>query len=230
MKQTITLFLSVLSLMAAAVPLEKRIAYTTTVIEDVTDIVDVYTTVYVSPGDPRLTLNQQPAVQTPSSAPVVSVTPIVSTSPVMPSFLPQTTSQAPAVAPQQKLEAYVQEPTPTSTPAPSTTPQVVAQPEIEAAAPAPVDPVSSVAPVQPSATPAPSQSVPSGSTSGSGPSGGACGTVNGKCTAGDVTTFDGSGGAGACGYIDPDKTPDYVALAVGKISLYSIPRYQTPEL
>ena len=30
-----------------------------------------------------------------------------------------------------------------------------------------------------------------------------------------MTTFDGSGGAGACGDVDPDVTPDYVALAVG---------------
>jgi len=70
-----------------------------------------------------------------------------------------------------------------------------------------------VAPVQSSAAPVPSSPAPLSSTSGSGATGGACGTVNGKCTAGDVTTFEGAGAAGSCGWVDPDKSPYYVALA-----------------
>ena len=213
MKQSIALAFNALLAVAAAVPLEKRNPYTTTVIEDVTDIVDVYTTVYVSPGDPRLT-SQQATVQTP-----ISLTPVVSTSAVQTSTPPQTTSQAPAVVPQQpqqKQEAQVQASAPTSTPIPSVTPQAAA-PKVEAVAPAPPP-----ASVQSSAPPAPSPSTPAASPSNSGPSGGSCGTVNGKCSAGDVTTFDGSVGLGACGYIDPDKTPDYVALAVGEFSFCSL--------
>jgi len=208
MKQSITIALSAILALAPAAPLEKRDGYTTTVIEDVTDIVDVYTTVYVSPGDSRLTQNQQPVTQTPSSAPVVSVTPSLSTSAIQTSAPSPTTSKSPMAVPQQKLEAEVQAPAPTTTPIPSVTPQPVVQPKVEAAAP-----------VQSSAAPAPSQSTSSASTSSSGPSGGSCGEVNGKCTAGDVTTFDGSGAAGACGETDPDVTPDYVALAVGKLPL-----------
>ena len=220
MKQYTISALSAILALAIAAPLEKREAYTTTVIEDVTDIVDVYTTVYVSPGDPRLTLNQQVVAQTPSSAPVVSVTPVVSTSSV-PNITPSSTSQAAIFAPQQK---QVEAPATTTTPAPSITPQAVAQPKVEAVAPvAPVAPLVQAAEVHTSAPPASSSPPSSGSSSNSSPSGGSCGTVNGKCTAGDVTTFDGSGAAGACGYIDPDKTPDYVALAVGKLNLIFLP-------
>ena len=218
MKQSILLATTALVAFAAAAPLEKR-EYTSTVIEDVTQTVDVYTTVYVSPGDPRLT-NQHLATQTPSSAPVASVTPLASTSAMPPPTPPQSTSQAPVIAPQQQKQALVvQAPAPTSTSVSSVAPPPVVPPKVEA--PAPVVSVTPVAPVQPSIAPAPSQTPPSGSSSNTAPSGGSCGTVGGKCTAGDVTTFDGAGAAGACGYPDPEKTPDYVALAVGESPICS---------
>ncbi len=204
MKQSITIALSAILALAAAAPLEKRDGYTTTVIEDVTDIVDVYTTVYVSSGDPRLTQNQQPVTQTPSSVPIVSVTPPVSTSAIQTSAPSPATSQAPIVVPQQKQEAHVEAPAPTTTPVPSVTPQAVT-PKVEAVAPPPV--VSSPAP-------APSPAPAASSTSDSGPSGGACGQKNGKCIASDVTTFD--GGMGACGFDDATYTQNYFALAHGK--------------
>lgn len=200
MKSFTPIALGALLAVAAAVPLEKR-GYTATIIEEVTETVDVYTTVWVQPGDPRLLQNQQVAVQTsPSSASAAS--PSAQTSSI-PAYVPQQNKEAAYIAP-----APTSTPIPTSTPAPapsvtpSSTPAVVAQPEIKA-----------VAPVQSSAAPIPSSSASSSSTSSSGATGGACGTVNGKCTAGDVTTFDGAVAAGSCGWVDPDKSPNYVALA-----------------
>lgn len=199
MKSFTPLALGAFLAVVAAVPLEKR-DYTTTVIEDVTETVDVYTTVWVQPGDPRLTQNQQAAVQTSTSATSTSAQ----------------TSSTPIYVPQQKKEPAYVAPAPTSTPAPTTTPApvpsvtptstpaVVAQPQVEA-----------VAPIQSSPAPVASSSASSSTTTDSVATGGACGSVGGKCTAGDVTTFDGSGAAGACGWIDPDKSPNYVALAVG---------------
>lgn len=213
MKQSATFALSALFALAAAVPLERR-EYTSTIIEDVTETVDVYTTVYVSPGDPRLT-SQQVATRSPSSAAMISVTPLASTSAVQPSTPPQTTSQVPVVLPQQNMEAQVQASAPTSTPVPSITPQAPAQPEVKAAAP--VAPAAPVAQGQSSPAPVPSQSPPSGSTSDSGSSGGTCGQKHGKCTAESVTTFD--GGLGSCGYDDGANTKSYFALAHGMFSI-----------
>ncbi|KAL6715001.1 hypothetical protein ACLMJK_007261 [Lecanora helva] len=219
--QYTALTFSALLAVAAAAPFEKR-EYTTTIIEDVTSTVDVYTTIYVSPGDPRLSLNQQAVAQTAASAPAVSVTPIVSSSTPT-----QTPSQAPIAQPPQKEVAQVQAPAPTSTPVPSVTPQAPAQPEVKAPAPVAPAPVQSSAapappaPIQSSPAPASSQAPSPGSSSGSGPSGGSCGDIMGKCTAGDVTTFDGSGAAGACGEIDPNVTPDYVAITVGMMGAQS---------
>jgi len=200
MKSFIPIALSALLAVAAAVPLEKR-GYTATFIEEVTETVDVYTTVYVQPGDPRLLQNPQTTLQTSSSSASTASTSA------------QTSSTSVYVPQQNKLAAdIVQAPTstpvPTSTPAPapsvtpSSTPAVIAQPEVKA-----------VAPVQSYAAPVPSSPAPSSSTSDSGATGGACGTVNGKCTASDVTTFEGAGAAGSCGWVDPVISPYYVALA-----------------
>lgn len=200
MKSYTPIALSLLLAVAAAVPLEKR-GYTATIIEDVTETVDVYTTVYVQPGDPRLLQNQQAAAQTtPSSASEASTSAQISSTPV---YVPQQNKEAAYVAP-----APTSTPIPTSTPAPapsvtpSSTPAVVAQPEVKV-----------VAPVQSSAAPVPSSSAPSSSTSGSGATGGACGTKGGKCTAESVTTFE--GGLGSCGFDDATYTQNYFALAHG---------------
>ena len=199
MKQSTTFALGLFLAMVAAMPLEKRDEYTTTVIEDVTDIVDVYTTVWVSPGDPRLTQNQQAVAPTqPSSASAVTTSSAAAYTP------PQTTSSAAAIVPQKQEEAAVKAPTSTPTPSPSVTPSVTPQPKVEA-----------VAPVQTSASPVSSSSPSSGSPSSSGPSGGSC-AAGGQCSAANVTTFDGSTGAGACGWVDNLYDADYFALASGQ--------------
>ena len=216
MKQFAALSLSALFAVAAAIPLEKRDYYTTTVVEEVTDIVDVYTTVFVPPGDPRLTQG----VLT-SSVPAATVTtPAAQTS--------QTSAAAVVPQPQaqQKEEAHVQAPAPTSTPVvvptstpvPSTTPLSTYVPQVAAVAPV----SSAPAPVSSSAAPAPAPSPASGSSSSgsSAPTGGDCAT-GGKCVASDITTFDGTVGTGACGKMDSEYSDNYVALTHGQSPLRS---------
>lgn len=215
--------LTLLAIGAAAVPLEKRDYATTTVVDVVIETVDVYTTVFVQPGDPRLNQNQQAIAQNlPASTSA------------------QSSSSAVFVPEQNKQAAYVP-PAPTSTPPPSSSPSpspsatsssapaVVAAPQKLAVAPvqqapapvqqapAPVQP----APVQQSSAPAANPPKSPGSTSGSGPSGGACGQVGGKCTAGDMTTYDGTVGPGSCGFLATTKTTRYVALAADMMGAQS---------
>ncbi|KAK0514604.1 hypothetical protein JMJ35_003221 [Cladonia borealis] len=203
MKPAITFALSALVALAAAVPLEKRVEYTTTVIEEVTETVDVVTTVWVQPGDPRLL--QQEAAHAPNQQPAPA--PAQSTTAV-PVYTPLQTTSSAAPAPVQPVpqQKEVVHPAPTSTvaPAPAYTP-----PPSPAPAPAPAPVVAAaVAPAQ-----SPSNS-PASSPGDSGTSGGACGTVGGTCS-GDATTFGGA--LGSCGYNDADGPmgDNYFALAVG---------------
>jgi len=207
--------LALFAIGVAAVPFEKRDYATTTVLDVVVETIDVYTTVFVQPGDPRLNQNQQPVAQN------------------LPASTSAQSSSSAAYVPEQKKQAAYVPPAPTSTPpslspvpSPSATsssaPAAVVAPEKLAAAPvqqapAPVQP----APVKQAAAPAAKPPTSPGSSSGSGPSGGACGQVGGKCTAGDMTTFDGTIAAGACGYLSTTKTQDYVALAAGMMGAQS---------
>ena len=207
MKSVITFAISALVALAAAVPLDKRDQYTTTMIDEVTETVNVVTTVWVQPGDPRL--HQQEAANVPNLQPAPA--PAQSTTAV-PVYTPPQTSSSLAPAPVQPMpqQKDVVKPAPTSTPAlaPAYTP-----PSSPAAAPA------VAAPATP-AQPPPSSSTSSGSTGNSGTSGGACGTVGGTCS-GDATTF--GGGGGSCGYNDADGPmgDNYFALAHGIFHPYS---------
>lgn len=207
MKSFAPIALSALLAVAAAVPLEKR-GYTATIIAEVTETVDVYTTVYVQPGDPRLLQNPQASS---SSASAASTPADTSSTPV---YVPQQNklvadiAKAPTSTSVSSSTPVPSTPVPTPTPAPapsvtpSSTPAVVAQPEVKA-----------VAPIQSSAASVPSSSAPSSSTSDSGATGSNCGTKGGKCVAESVTTFD--GGLGACGFDDAKFTENYFALAHG---------------
>ena len=204
MKRFAALSLGALFAVVTAVPLEKRDYYTTTIVEEVTDVVQAYTTIFVQPGDPRL--NQ--GVLT-SSVPAATVTtPVAQTSATsQPAVVPQ---------PQQKEEVHVQAPAPTTTPTPSITPVPSTTP-----APSVTPQVAAVAPVQAapapvSSAPAPVSSPSSGSTSSgaSTPSGGDCAS-GGQCVASDVTTFDGTVGLGSCGKMDTVYSENYVALTHG---------------
>ncbi|KAL2041079.1 hypothetical protein N7G274_006023 [Stereocaulon virgatum] len=220
MKTSTVFALSALAALAVAIPLEKRDFYTTTVIDEVTETVDVVQTVWVQPGDPRLKQQEaaKAAKQQPAAAPAqVTTTPVVAPAPVNTPPQP-TSSPAPAsveVPVQQKNVAKPAAVSPAPAPAaivpsPSNTP--VAAPAVApAAAPAPVLASSSAAaaPVQ---TPA-SSPASSGSTLASGPTGGKCGDVGGICS-GDATTFDGAGALGSCGWTPPNSPggEDYFAL------------------
>ena len=220
MKTSTAFALSALAALAVAVPLEKRDLYTTTVIDEVTETVDVVQTVWVQPGDPRLKQQEaaKAAKQQPAAAPAqVTTTPVVAPAPV--NTPPQPTSSpapAPVEVPVQqknvvKPAALSPAPAPAAVvPSPSNTP--VAAPAVApAAAPAPI-PASSPAAAAPVQSPA-SSPASSGSTSGSGPTGGKCGDVDGICS-GDATTFEGAGAAGSCGWTPPNSPAgeDYFAL------------------
>ncbi|MCJ1454960.1 hypothetical protein MMC28_005313 [Mycoblastus sanguinarius] len=209
MKPSITLTLSALLALATAGPLKhahvqhKRDIYTTTVIDEVVDVVDVMTTIYVQPGDPRLTQNQQSA-----TAQVDSYTPA------------QVTSSSAIAAPQHvnQQAAYVPPPaptttppqTPSSTPVTSTTPAPYTPLEVEAA----IIPSSTLTPPAPAPSSTPASSEGSSPTaSGGTPSGGTCGQPNGMCSAANVTTYDGAGADGACGYPADALGENYFALA-----------------
>lgn len=207
MKPATTFAISALVALAAAVPLDKRDQYTTTMIDEVTETVNVVTTVWVQPGDPRL-LQQEAANaanQQPASAPAQSTT-------AVPVYTPPQTISSLAPAPVQPVpqQKEVVRPAPTSTPAPA---PAYTPPSSPAPAPA------VAAPAAPAQSPA-SSSSSSGSTGGSGTSGGACGTVGGTCS-GDATTF--GGGGGSCGYNDADGPmgDNYFALAYGMFHPYS---------
>ena len=205
MKPATTFAISALVALAAAVPLDNRDQYTTTMIDEVTETVNVVTTVWVQPGDPRLL--QQEAANTPNQQPAPA--PAQSTTAVPVYTPPQTTSSL-ASAPVQPVpqQKEVVHPAPTSTPAPAPAYTPASSPAPPIAAPA--------APAQPPAS-SPSSSV---STGGSGTSGGACGTVGGTCS-GDATTFGGA--LGSCGYNDADGPlgDNYFALAWGMFHPYS---------
>lgn len=203
MKCSTAFALSALAALAVAIPLEKRDLYTTTVIDEVTETVDVVQTVWVHPGDPRLQ-------HQPSTAPAHTTSQVIAPAPT---YTPPLTSSPvpasqPAAVPPQVQQKNVVKPAagPTSSPAPA--PAVVSPPSsTPVAAPAIA---STAAPAQsPASSPA-----SSGSTSGSGPTGGSCGDVGGKCS-GDATQFDGSQGQGSCGWVDSTGPggPDYFALA-----------------
>lgn len=211
MKYSTAFALSALAALAVAIPLEKRDLYTTTVVDEVTETVDVVQTVWVHPGDPRLQ-QQQAAKHQPAAAPAHTTSQVIAPAPAY--TPPPTSSPVPAlqsvVVPPQVQQKNVVKPAagPTSSPAPA--PAVVSSPSnTPVAAPAIA---SAAAPVQ-SQSPA-SSPASSGSTSGSGPTGGSCGDVGGKCS-GDATQFDGSQGLGSCGWVDPTGPggPDYFALA-----------------
>ena len=170
---------------------------------------DVVQTVWVNPGDPRLQ-QQQATKHQPAAAPAHTTSQVIAPAPA---YTPPPTSSPvpapqPAAVPPQVQQKNVVKPAagPTSSPAPA--PAVELSPSsTPVAAPAIA---SAAAPAQsPASSPA-----SSGSTSGSGATGGSCGTVGGKCS-GDATTFDGSGAAGSCGWVDPSSPAgeDYFALA-----------------
>lgn len=211
--------LALFAIGVAAVPFEKRDYTTATVVDVVIETVDVYTTVFVPPGDPRLNQNQQAIAQNlPFSTSAQSSSSAVQ--------VPEQNKQAAYVAP-----APTSTPPPTSTPTPSASvtpssapvaPAAVAAPEKLAVAPiqqapAPVQP----APVQQSSAPAANPPTSPSSKSGSGPSGAACGQIGGKCMASDMTTYDGTVGAGSCGFLATTKTDHYVALAEGMMGAQS---------
>lgn len=197
MKSTITFAVSALVALAAAVPLEKRDQYTTTVMDEVTETVNVVTTVWVQPGDPRL-LHQEAADapnQQPAPAPAQSTT-------AVPIYTPPQTTSSPAPAPVQPVpqqkDVVQHAPTSTAAPAPAYSPPSSPAPAV-------------AAPAAPAQSPS---SSPSSSTAGSGTSGGACGDIGGACS-GDATTFGGA--LGSCGYNDADGPmgDNYFALAWG---------------
>lgn len=212
MKQSTTFALSALFAIVSAVPLQKRQQVTTTIIEDVTSTVDVYTTVFVQPGDPRLNQVQQTTVQTTIATPAGTTT--LAQSPSTPPSNP-----APVVEQQKQALPVVQAPAPTTTPTvtPSSTPPPPPPASTTAAVVQPI--VEAPAPIQQQAAPAlVSNPSTSGSSSGSSaPSGGKSCKDGGKCVADHVTTFDGTSGKGACGYVSTSVTMNYVALAVGML-------------
>ena len=219
MKSSTAFAISALATLAVAIPLQKRDLYTTTVVAEVTQTVDMVTTVWVQPGDPRLL--QQQAANAAKNQPAAAPAPVItsSSSPAAPAYTPPPATSSPApqpapVIPQPQQKEVVKQPaavqasSPAPAPAPSPSPSP--SPSLTPSAAPPTVATAAAPPAQSS----PSSPASSGSTSGSGPSGGACGEVNGKCS-GEVTTFDGSGAAGSCGWVDPQGPggEDYFALA-----------------
>ena len=209
MKSATTFAISALVALAAAVPFQKRDEYTTTVIDEVIETVNVVTTVWVQPGDPRL-LQQGPAKgENKEQAPAPAPAPAQSTTAV-PVYTPPQTTSSPAPAPVQPVpqqkEVVQAPPTSTPVPAPAYTPPSSSTPAV-------------ATPVAPAQSPASSPSS-SASTGGSGSTGGACGTVGGTCS-GDATTF--TGALGSCGYDDASGPlgDNYFALAWGMFHRHS---------
>ena len=203
MKLSVTLALAAMVAFGTAKPhkhayahhQQKRDAYTTTIIDDVTETVNVLTTIWVDPAQANVYTSSQP------------------------------TSLSAAPAPQQKEVASVASQAPPAPSAPAAAPVPVNTPAsivpVEAAAiPVPSSTPTTVVPVQSSTPAAPvpaasSPSVPSGDVSGATSQAPASFQQNNvKMLAGNVTTYD--GGRGACGWTNDTKSTDFFALAYGE--------------
>ena len=181
----------------------KRDMVTVTVVEDITETVDVFVTIYGPPpgNDQQASLNvhqDQAAHDKPAEQPAAKATPAI---PVPPPVMHQNNEYAHA-NPSPQL------PAPTLPPAP-VTPIKNEQPAPQQ--PAPQQKQQPPPPQQQPQSPPSKQETPP-STAGSGPSGGACGQVGGKCMASDVTIYNDQG-AGACGWTNDTNSEDYFALA-----------------
>lgn len=198
MKASVVLASALLSALAAAAPVHKRdLVYKT---ETVTEVLVVYTTVYVDDDVPEATATpegyfyEQP--QTTVSSAVVA--PTYSAAPAPAPQAPAPKEEKPSSAPVAKAPTPTPTPTPSPTPAPAPAP-VVEQPKEEPkpapsvyVAPAPA-PAPSSAPAPAPAAPSPAPQAPSTPTYSSGSGSGA------SFTDVDVTVYDNNGGFGACG-------------------------------
>lgn len=204
---TIALAALLLNTATAAPVLEKRVMVTHTVVEHVVKTVDIYTTIYLKPGE-------KPAVAT--TAPKVK--PQVTPAPAAPASTPTTTTAAP-VAPATTSTASTPVAEPVSAqvfhakPAPTST--YVAS---SASAPKASTPASSGSSgyssggAMPVSFKAYSQLLPGASFPNT------CASSGAGCT-GPITYFNPSQGAGACGYKDAttlsiwEDSDDVVAIA-----------------
>lgn len=205
--------------LVAATPVEKRAMVVHTVVEEVTETVDLTTTVWVQATNAphanyqvdaastsvhhRHHHHQKPKVQAivPTSEPYVAPEPVPTT--------PSTTSTSSTSTSSTSSSTTVEVPV-------YTPPPVEVAPTTQA--PAPVPTTQAPVPEPTTQAPAPLPTTAATSPAAGASSGGACGEIGGQCS-GDITYYE--AGLGACGWTNDGSSEDVFALAHGMMGTQS---------